>query len=128
MLRTLPLVLAALCLHGADSPIPAGAKPTNHGSIGAGEGPAWSPAGELYFTGAGRIYKRDAKGAVHLVRDRPNGANGLLFDRQGRLIACEPENRRITRTELDGSVTVLADNFEGKKFNSPNDLTVDQKG
>ena len=56
------------------------------------------------------------------------GSNGLLVDVQGRLIACEASKRRVTRTELDGSITVLADSFEGKRFNSPNDLTIDSRG
>jgi gluconolactonase len=112
----------------AQSPIPKDAKPKNEGKIGAGEGPAWSPGGELYFTGDGRISRRDASGAVHVVRERPNGANGLLFDPQGRLIACESENRRITRTEANGKITVLAETYDGKRFNSPNDLSIDSKG
>lgn len=49
------------------------------------------------------------------------GSNGLTLDRQGRLIACEHGNRRVTRTEKDGKITVLADRFEGKRLNSPND-------
>ena len=103
-------------------------EPVNLGQVGAGEGPAWSPAGELYFTGGGRIYRRDAAGKYHVFRDAPNGGNGLLFDREGRLIACEHENRRVTRTEKDGRITVLADRFEGKRFNSPNDLSMDAAG
>ena len=59
---------------------------------------------------------------------RHNASNGLLFDREGRLIACESGLRRVTRTEKDGSITVLADRFEGKRFNTPNDLCMDSKG
>lgn len=128
MCRLIVSLVAVFALAAAESPIAKNAKPKNEGQIGAGEGPAWSPAGELYFTGAGRIHRRDSSGVVHIVRERPNGANGLLFDPQGRLIACESENRRVTRTERDGTVTVLADGYEGKKFNSPNDLTIDSKG
>ncbi len=105
-----------------------GARPVNEGKIGAGEGPAWSPAGELFFTGAGGIWRRDAVGKTSVFRAPPNGANGLLFDPQGRLIACEPGNRRVTRTERDGSVTILADRYRGKRFHSPNDLTIDSRG
>jgi gluconolactonase len=126
-------LLAALCagsflVLAADSPIPAGAKPQNLGSVSAGEGPAWSPKGELFFTGRNRISRRDANGQVHVFREPSGGANGLRFDREGRMITCEAGNRRVTRTEADGSITVLADNYEGKKFNSPNDLTIDSKG
>jgi gluconolactonase len=111
-----------------DSPIAANAKPKNEGDVGAGEGPAWDPKGELYFTGRGHIHRRDKDGKEHVFRKPPDGANGLLFDPQRRLIACESRNRRVTRTETNGSVTVLADGFEGKRFNSPNDLTIDSKG
>lgn len=104
------------------------AAPRNEGNLGAGEGPAWSPRGELFFSGGGHIRRRAADGSVTVFRAAPNGANGLLFDHQGRLVACEPANRRVTRTEADGSITVLADRFEGRRFNSPNDLTIDSKG
>ena len=56
------------------------------------------------------------------------GTNGLLFDREGRLVCCEPASRRVTRTDIDGKLTVLTDNFDGKKYNTPNDLTIDSKG
>jgi gluconolactonase len=56
------------------------------------------------------------------------GSNGLLFDAKGRLLACESDKRRITRTDFDGKIIVLADKYGGKKFNEPNDITVDSKG
>lgn len=56
------------------------------------------------------------------------GSNGLTLDRQGRLLACEHGNRRVTRTEPDGSIVVLADRFEGKRLNSPNDLVCRSDG
>ncbi len=56
------------------------------------------------------------------------GSNGLLFDQQGRLVVCEARNRRVTRIEPDGSLTILAAGYEGKRFNSPNDLTIDSRG
>src|SRR5439155_13255562 len=55
-------------------------------------------------------------------------ANGNTRDRQGRLISCEHESRRVTRTEKDGSITVLADTFSGRRFNSPNDVVVTSTG
>jgi gluconolactonase len=82
----------------------------------------------MFFSGGNRITKRDMDGKVTVFREPSGGSNGLLFDREGRLIVCEAQARRITRTEKDGSITVLADNFEGKRFNSPNDLTIDSKG
>jgi gluconolactonase len=50
------------------------------------------------------------------------GSNGMALDQKGRLTVCEPGNRRVTRTEQDGSITVIADQYDGKKLNSPNDL------
>ena len=110
----------------ADDILANGAQPTNEGAVGAGEGPAWHPKGDLYFTGGGRITRRDADGVNHIFRE--GGGPGLLFDQKGRLVATDSRNRRVTRTELDGSLTVLADRYEGKRFNSPNDLTIDSKG
>jgi gluconolactonase len=66
--------------------------------------------------------------AVTTFRQPSNYANGNTRDRQGRLVTCEHETRRITRTEYDGSITVLADRFEGKRFNSPNDIVVKSDG
>ncbi len=61
---------------------------------------------------------------VSVYRKPSNNANGNCRDRQGRLLSCEHDTRRITRTEYDGSITVLMDRFEGKRLNSPNDITV----
>ena len=105
-----------------------GAKPTRLGDVGAGEGPAWSSDGSLYFTGHNRIMRRTADGQVKVFREPSGNANGLLIDPEGRLIACEASNRRVTRTERDGSITVLADSFDGHRFNQPNDLTIDSRG
>ncbi|MBI4910525.1 MAG: SMP-30/gluconolactonase/LRE family protein [Acidobacteria bacterium] len=127
MIAAIILTFAA-ALPAADLPVAPGTQPVNLGRIGAGEGPAWSPGGSLFFTGEGHIHRRTEDGKVQIFRAAPNGANGLLFDPQGRLIACESGNRRITRTEKDGTITVLADAFQGKPFNSPNDLTIDSKG
>ncbi len=66
----------------------------------------------------------DETGAVSVYRRPANHANGNTRDRQGRLITCEHETRRITRTEYDGSITVLMDRFEDKRLNSPNDVSV----
>lgn len=101
--------------------------PKNEGPVGAGEGPAWDGKA-LYFTSGNRITRRDAAGKVSTFREPSGGANGLLFDRDGRLVICESANRRVVRLDRSGAVTVLADSYEGKKFNSPNDLTIDSKG
>ena len=92
------------------------------------EGPVWlGDAGALLWTDLpnDRILRWDeASGAVAAYRTPSQQANGLTRDRQGRLIACEHGSRRVTRTEYDGSITVLADRFNGKPLNSPNDVVV----
>jgi gluconolactonase len=92
-----------------------------------GEGPAWDPKLGVLTSGNGHICRLDREGKSHVFRKDAN-TNGLLFDSQGRLLACEPGQRRVTRTESDGKITVLAERFEGKRFNEPNDLTVDSQG
>ena len=97
------------------------------------EGPAWHPTGNVYFSDGGnnRIMRRDRTGVIHVFRQPSGAANGLLFDYQGRLMACEgpgPQGHlRVTRTEHDGTITVLTDNYRGKKYAGPNDLTIDSK-
>jgi gluconolactonase len=93
----------------------------------AGEGPAWHPELGILTSGNGHINRLSLDGKSSVYR-KDAGTNGLLFDAKGRLLACEPVQRRVTRTELDGKITVLADKFDGKKFNQPNDITVDSKG
>jgi gluconolactonase len=111
------------------SPLLPGAKAKQLTTTHAGEGPAWhAPSKSLYFTGGNRITHLDSDGKSHVFREPSGGANGLLFDQQGRLVVCESANRRVTRTEADGRITVLADSYQGKKFNTPNDLAIDSKG
>lgn len=69
-----------------------------------------------------------ADGSVSVFRQPSNFANGHTRDRQGRLVSCEHGTRRVTRTEPDGSITVIADAFEGKRLNSPNDVVVHTDG
>jgi gluconolactonase len=94
---------------------------------GAGEGPAWHPELGLLTSGGGQIYRRAPDGTVSVYR-ADAGSNGLLFDRRGRLVICEPRNRRVTRLEPDGRLTVLAERYDGRRFNQPNDLTIDSSG
>src|SRR5207245_3989663 len=76
-----------------------------------------------------RIIKMEEEtGAVSIYRKPSNFANGHTRDRQGRLITCEHGGRRVTRTEYDGSITVLMDSFNGKRLNSPNDVVVKSDG
>ena len=94
----------------------------------AREGPSWDPAGYLYFVGNNKVSRMDSQGKVEAFRDPSPGANGSLVDPQKRVIVCESQSRRVIRIERDGSVTVLADSYEGKKFNSPNDVSIDSQG
>jgi gluconolactonase len=76
-----------------------------------------------------RILRWDEEtGATAAYRKPSNFANGNTRDRQGRLLTCEHETRRVTRTEYDGSITVLIDRFEGKRLNSPNDIVCRSDG
>jgi gluconolactonase len=70
----------------------------------------------------------EASGAVSVFRQPAHFSNGNTRDRVGRLLTCEHQARRVTRTEYDGSITVLADNFGGKRLNAPNDLVVASDG
>jgi gluconolactonase len=92
-----------------------------------GEGPAWHPRLGVLTSGNGHIMQLALDGKSRIYR-KDARTNGLLFDREGRLLACEPARRRVTRTERDGKVVVLADKFGDKPFNEPNDLTLDLKG
>jgi gluconolactonase len=122
-------------LIGLPSPVAAeeaifapGAKLKVEAGAGAGgEGPAWHPQLGVLSSGNGHIYQLDREGGSRIYR-RGAGTNGLLFDTKGRLLACDSESRRITRTELDGQLTVLTDRYEGKRYNTPNDLTLDSQG
>jgi gluconolactonase len=99
-----------------------------------GEGPAWNPAGYLLFedTRGNKTMKLDKEGTVSVYRAPSGRSNGQVFDPQGRLVVAEGADgdggRRIARTEKDGKVVTVVDRFEGKRFNSPNDLTVDGHG
>lgn len=101
---------------------------TAYGDVGAGEGPAWHPDKGLYFSGGGRVTLRALEGELQNVELPGGGANGLMIDPEMRLVACQPGAKRVIRIESDGTLTVLADNYLGAKFNSPNDLTIDSKG
>jgi gluconolactonase len=96
------------------------------------EGPAYFPAGRyLVFSDIpnDRVLRWDeTTGAVGVLRQPANYANGHTVDRLGRLISCEQGPRRVTRTEPDGSVTVLADRYGGHRFNSPNDVVEHSDG
>jgi gluconolactonase len=96
------------------------------------EGPVWFGDGRFLLWSDipnNRMLKwEEETGAVSVYRRPSNHANGNTRDRQGRLVTCEHEGRRVTRTEYDGRITVLADRFEGKRLNSPNDVVVKSDG
>ena len=104
-------------------------------TLGAGygwlEGPVWfADANQLLVSDIpdDRILRWTEDGGVSVFRQPSGFANGHTRDRQGRLIGCSHRNRCVTRTELDGSVTVLADSYEGRRLNSPNDVVVHSDG
>jgi len=108
----------------SDSPL------QREGNVAFVEGPAWHPDGNVYFTDIAnnRIMRRDPVGELHVFRTPSGNANGLGFDSEQRLLACEGGSKRVTRMENDGTITVLAEDFMGRSFNSPNDLVIDAKG
>jgi gluconolactonase len=106
------------------------------------EGPIWMKNGDVLFSdpNANKIYKYNANGNLSVFKKNSGysgkdsaqyfqpGSNGLTLDSQGRLTINEHGNRRVTRLEKDGKLTVLADRFEGKRLNSPNDLVYRSDG
>jgi gluconolactonase len=92
------------------------------------EGPAWFAAGRYLIWSDipnNRMLRFvEESGQVSVFRQPSNNSNGNTVDNQGRLITCEHLTRRVTRTEFDGSIKVVADGFEAKRFNSPNDAVV----
>jgi gluconolactonase len=96
------------------------------------EGPAYFPAGRFLVWSDvpnDRMMRYDeTSNAVSVFRAPSGYSNGNTVDRQGRLVTCEHGFRRVTRTEHDGSVTVLASHYKGKRFNSPNDVVVKSDG
>ena len=94
------------------------------------EGPLWHPDGYFYFVDvrASKLYRVTPGRAPEVLREQTGGGNGTTFDLQGRLVLCEGDNRRVTRTGADGSIEVLADRFEGKRLNRPNDVVCRSDG
>jgi gluconolactonase len=122
----LPLITLALAAQDFSSlkiePVP--------GEFPGGEGPVWSRQGFLIFSdySRDRLYKIVPGKAPEVYREDSHGTNGNTMDRQGRLYSCEYKSRRVTRTDRNGKIEVLADKFEGKRFNAPNDIVVRRDG
>lgn len=94
------------------------------------EGPAVDADGNVFFTDIpnSRIHRWSTDGKLSTFRENTGRANGLFFDRDGNLLCCEGGARQLTSVSPDGKVTVLANDYDGKKLNSPNDLWIDPQG
>jgi gluconolactonase len=90
------------------------------------EGPAWAKDGWLFYCDVptNRIMKFVPGEGTQVYRENSNGADGNAIDSQGRLYTCEARARRVTRTDKKGKIDVIADKFQGKRLNAPNDVTV----
>jgi gluconolactonase len=102
------------------------------GELGPAEGPVWIKEGRyLLFSDIHnnrRMRYTPGQPGATVFKEPTNRANGLTRDLQGRLVACEHDSRRVTRQELDGSITVIANSFQGKRLNRPNDVVVKSDG
>ena len=94
------------------------------------EGPAADARGNVYFTDIrnNRIHKWSTDGKLTTFRENSGGANGLFFDKDGNLVVCEGDNRRVVSIDMQSGVKVLADRYNNRRFNKPNDLWIDPKG
>jgi sugar lactone lactonase YvrE len=132
------LVLAAVCWcgaaeskSGAKSVVASGAKAVKlPGKFKFTEGPAVDAKGNVFFTDIPNnlIYKWSLDGKMSVWFEKSQAANGLFFDPKGNLLACQGGAGRVASISPKGKVTVLADKYEGKRFNKPNDLWIDPAG
>ena len=120
-------VWPCLAQSAGDPVLSPGARPVLLQEKGAGEGPAWHPELGLLTSGDGHIFRRDLAGTQTIHREGA-GSNGIMFDRQARMVYCDAVRRRVCREEKDGTLTVLTDRYQGKRYNQPNDLTMDSRG
>src|SRR5262249_30337236 len=140
--RSVPCVAAEEKADLSQVPLPAGlvapeAKATVAALVCFFEGPAVDEDGNVFFSdiSGNRILKMTSRGVVSVFREDSGRANGNAFDAQGRLISCEgfglgvDGRRRVVRTDMKtGKITVLTERYEGKRYNSPNDVCVDGQG
>jgi gluconolactonase len=126
------ITVLAVCCNGEQLGVMAdGAKVEKlAGGFSFTEGPAADAKGNIFFTDIpnNRIHKWSLDGKLSTFRENSSGANGLYFDKKGNLLACEGGGRRLVSIDPKGNVTVLADKYQDKKFNSLNDLWPDPKG
>ena len=96
------------------------------------EGPLWHPDGYWLFVDVrrepGAIFRLNPGGEPEIFREPSNGSNGLTFDLQGRLVMCEGDGRQMSRREHDGAIVTLADRWDGKRLNRPNDVVCHSDG
>jgi gluconolactonase len=125
------LMAATIGYSGEQSVVAPGARVKKlAGGFSFTEGPAADAAGNVFFTDIpnNRIHKWSLDGKLTTFRENSGGANGLFFDKSGNLLACEGGGRRLVSINPQGEVEVLADEYQGKRFNSLNDLWIDPKG
>jgi gluconolactonase len=128
MSRLLPLAVVCLAVWGQEPTV------TSVGKIASGyrftEGAAWSKEGYLIFsdTPNDRLLKWTPGREAELFRASAHGPSGNAFDAEGRLYTCETRARRITRTDKNGKIEVLADRWEGKRLNAPAGIAVSKSG
>ncbi len=108
---------------------PAGEVKKLHTGFAFTEGPAADKDGNVYFSDIPneRIHKVDLDGKLSVFREKSNHANGLMFNGKGELVACEMDGQ-VVALSMDGKRRFVAEKYDGKRFNAPNDLVVDQAG
>ena len=94
------------------------------------EGPVWHPDGFFYFVDirVSRLYRIAPGGTPEVVRENTGGGNGTTFDLQGRLLMCAGDARQVTRMDSQGRVEVVAERYEGRRLNRPNDIVCRSDG
>ena len=130
-LTVLLLAAGTACSSDGRSVVAPGAKVTKlAGNFKFTEGPASDAAGNIFFSDIpnNRIHKFSTDGNLSVFQENSGGANGLYFDSNGNLLACEGGGRRLVSINPSGQVTMLTDSYKGKRFNSLNDLWIGTKG
>lgn len=131
LLASLALILVVTGVHAEEPLIPDGAEVKKLGDgFKFTEGPAWDRKGALYFSDipTSTIHRWTEKDGVTVFKKIEGSTNGLWFDREGNLLSCQPNGRAVVRVTPQGDVSIVADTYEGKKLNSPNDIWMTPQG
>jgi gluconolactonase len=130
LMLCLPLAVTARAADKIPGIGPVGEVKKVHGNFQFTEGPAADREGNLYFSdvAGNKLYKVDSGGQLSTVLDPSNHTNGLMVNAAGNVVACEMDGRLIEVTAKTKEVKSLADGYEGKRFNAPNDLVIDRGG